>query len=200
MEFLFKSILVSYFILFIGIALLYRSYVLYKKTGINALTQVPEERTLKILAIVFKIQLATAISLIVDDIYTFDFFSANRFEWIPHLAAGSLGSLLLVLCFMIIITAQQQMRTSWRIEIDRSDHQAPLITSGLFRYSRNPIFLALRLSYLALFLIIPCPASLMVLIAGDITFQWQVQKEEAYLNQLYGEQYTDYCSRVARWL
>ena len=158
MEWLFEAVLVSYFILFITVALFFRSYMLYKKTGINALRQASGDRTLRILAIVFKIQLTAAVSLIVDDFYGWGFLSAHHFEWIPPLVGGGVGSILLILCFFVIVIAQQQMKTSWRIEIDRSN-KAQLITRGLFKYSRNPIFVALRFSYLALFLMIPCPMS-----------------------------------------
>jgi len=47
MALLFKSILAGYFFFFVSIGLLYRSYLVYKQTGINALRQSPVDRTLK---------------------------------------------------------------------------------------------------------------------------------------------------------
>lgn len=199
MEIFFKAVLLGYFILFVSTALLYRSYLLYRKTGINALAQSPEDSTLKIVALILKVHLAGIASLIVDYVYGFAFLSANRFEWMPAQIGAGIGSLLLIFCFIIIISAQQQMETSWRIEIDPR-HQAQLITRGLFKYSRNPIFLALRLSYFAMFLIIPCPFSLTLLLIGDFAFQFQAKKEECYLSQTYGDDYADYCQKVRRWL
>jgi protein-S-isoprenylcysteine O-methyltransferase Ste14 len=199
MELLFKTVLGSYFVLFISIALFHRSYLLYKKTGINALAQTSDDRTLKILAIILKIHLFAAVSLVVDYIFKLNIISVNRFQWIPNLISGSIGSLVLIFCLYFIIRAQQQMQTSWRLEVDLN-HPAKLITEGLFNYSRNPIFMALRLSYFALFLIIPCPFSLIILIIGDLAFQFQVQKEELYLHQVYSDEYTNYCLHVPRWL
>ena len=199
MELIFKSILTGYFFLFLTIALLYRSYRVYKKTGINALTQSQEDGTLKILAFILKIHLLLVVGLIVDYVFGFDFLTANRFEWIPALLSAGIGSLLLIVCLALIITAQTQMSSSWRLEIDRKN-KAELITTGLFKYSRNPILLALRLAYFAMFLIIPCPYSLMTFLVGDICFQLQVRKEEEYLKNIYSNEYFLYCSQVRRWL
>ena len=199
MDLVFKSILTGYFNLFIGFGLLCRSYIIYKKTSINALNQVPEDRALKLLAFAFKIHLLLVIGLIIDYINDFGFLTASRFEFIDHTIAGGLGSILLVLCLALIIHSQNQMKSSWRIEID-SSNKAELITEGIFKYSRNPIFLALRASYFAMFLIIPCPYSLFVFLIGDICFQLQVRKEEQYLQNIYGEEYRNYSSQVRRWL
>ena len=198
MELLIKSILTGYFVLFLSIALLYRSFMVYKKTGINALTQTQEDSTLKTLAIILKIHLLLIVGLIIDYAFGFDFLTANRFEWIPALLSAGIGSVLLIICLALIITAQTQMSSSWRLEID-SKNKAELITHGLFQYSRNPILLALRLGYFAMFLIIPCPYSLMTFLLGDICFQLQVRKEEQYLQNIYSNQYLLYCSQVRRW-
>ena len=199
MELLFKSILISYFVLFLTIALIYRSYRVYKNTGINALKQSPEDNTLKILAIILKIHLFLVAGLIADYAYGLDVLTSNRFEWLPPLLGGRIGSILLLLCLILIITTQTQMSSSWRIEID-SKNKAQLITEGVFKYSRNPIFVALRLSYFAMFLIVPCPYSLITFVIGDICFQLQTRKEEQYLQKIYSDDYLIYCSQVRRWL
>ena len=79
MELIFKSILVSYFALFLGIGLLYRSYLVYKQTGINALKQSPEDSTLKIVAIILKIHLLLVALLIIDYVFGSGTLSGNRF-------------------------------------------------------------------------------------------------------------------------
>jgi protein-S-isoprenylcysteine O-methyltransferase Ste14 len=199
MELMFKSILIGYFFLFLTVGLLYRSYLVYRQTGINALKQSPADGTLKIIAIILKIHLLLVAGLVTDYVFGPGILTGNRFEWIPPIPAGALGSLLLILCLTLIITAQTQMSGSWRIEID-SKSKAQLITDGLFKYSRNPIFTAIRISYFAVFLIIPCPYSLITFLVGDICFQLQVRKEEHYLHKVYGNDYLVYRSQVRRWL
>lgn len=199
MELFFKSVLFGYFFLFLVMALLWRSYLIYKKTGINALTQSNQHSFLKFLAIVFKIHLIMILGLVVDYVFEYNVLTGNRFDFLPIRFTASIGCLILFMSFMIIITAQHQMKTSWRIEID-ARNSTPLIEEGLFRYSRNPIFLALRLSYFAMFLIVPCPYSLITFLIGDLAFQAQVRQEEQHLGRAHGAEYRDYCSRAPRWL
>jgi protein-S-isoprenylcysteine O-methyltransferase Ste14 len=135
----------------------------------------------------------------VDYVFEYNVLTGNRFDFLPIRFAASIGCLILFMSFMIIMTAQSQMKTSWRIEID-AKNSTPLIEAGLFRYSRNPIFLALRLSYFAMFLIVPCPYSLITLLIGDLAFQAQVRQEEQHLSRTHGAVYRDYCSRAPRWL
>ena len=199
MELFFKSVLAGYFLLFVGLALLLRSRLVYKQTGVNALTQTNTDPLLKFLAIVFKIHLALVLGLVLDYTLGWNVLTGNRFTSLPLGLTASVGSLLLLLCLIIIVTAQTQMSTSWRIEID-TENPTALVETGLFRRSRNPIFLALRLSYLAMFLMVPCPYSLMTLVIGDLAFQAQVRQEEKHLAEAHGPAYLDYSSRVRRWL
>jgi len=199
MELFFKSVLFGYFFLFLVMALLWRSYLIYKKTGINALTQSNQHSFLKFLAIVFKIHLIMILGLVVDYVFEYNVLTGNRFDFLPIRFTASIGCLILFMSFMIIMTAQNQMKISWRIEID-ARNSTPLIEAGLFRYSRNPIFLALRLSYFAMFLIVPCPYSLITFLIGDLAFQAQVRQEEQHLSRTHGAEYRDYCSRAPRWL
>lgn len=76
-----------------------------------------------------------------------------------------------------------------------------LETGGLYRYSRNPIYLGYAISYvgiavamdslIALSLLIPC----MVVIDRFV-----VLREEHYLSRKFGADYDAYRSRVRRWL
>lgn len=199
METIFRYVLLGYFALFISVALLGRSYWVYRKTGINALNQSHQDTTLKKLALVFKLQLLMAAMQVADYGLGFNIITAPRFNFYPANLGGAVGSILLVLAFFIIVTAQQQMNTAWRIEVD-SHNQVDLVDKGWFKFSRNPIFLALRISYLAMFLIIPCLWSLLTFLIAETAFQWQVRKEEFYLTQKYGTTYLSYCAKVRRWL
>lgn len=199
MELFFKAVLLGYFTLFVTIALLWRSRLVFRQTGVNALTQSNKSPLLKFLAIVFKLHLALALGLVVDYVFGLGTLSANRFSFLVSDTIATAGSVLLMLCLVLIVTAQNQMKTSWRIEID-TENSTALIGRGLFRHSRNPIFLALRLSYFAMFLIVPCPYSLITLLIGDLAFQMQVRQEEQHLLKTHGSEYVDYCSRVRRWV
>ena len=76
-----------------------------------------------------------------------------------------------------------------------------IVTSGPFRYSRNPLYLALTLLYLGLTLAFNTWWGIVVLIPVLIIMhRGVVLREERYLEQKFGETYRQYRSKVRRYL
>ena len=76
-----------------------------------------------------------------------------------------------------------------------------LVTSGIYRYTRNPIYLGFVLMLIGL----PLNMGIywgFILVWSLITFMNNmiIKHEEAYLEKKFKEQYTDYKSHVKRWL
>lgn len=76
-----------------------------------------------------------------------------------------------------------------------------LVAHGIYRYSRNPMYLALLLLLIAWslhlgWLLAPLGWGLFVL---WIT-RFQIRPEERTLERLFGDEYRAYCRRVRRWL
>ena len=69
-----------------------------------------------------------------------------------------------------------------------------------FAVSRNPIYTAFALILLGEFLIFPNWILLVYLAAGFWLFHRQVLREENYLKEHYGREYSEYCKRVRRYL
>ena len=109
------------------------------------------------------------------------------------------GILLLILSLLWTMYAQYEMRSSWRIGIDH-DAKTELVTNGIFRLSRNPIYVGVVVMMLGLFLTIPNAISLLVLGMCSVLVPIQVRLEEAYLTNIHGQDFADYCKRVRRWL
>lgn len=78
---------------------------------------------------------------------------------------------------------------------------ATLLTSGAYRLSRNPMYTGLAIAYLGLALLFGSwwPLALWPLVILAIR-QLVIRPEEEYLTQRFGQTYTDYQSRVRRWL
>ena len=122
---------------------------------------------------------------------TQEFFHSEIIAWIGVLfcAAG-----LLLLLWSLISFGK-----SFRVGID-TEHPDKLITTGVFAFSRNPIYVAFASILLGQFLIFSNWILLIYLCAGIWLFHRQVLREEDYLKKHYGEEYLEYCNRVRRYL
>lgn len=81
------------------------------------------------------------------------------------------------------------------------ERSTALVTRGLYRYTRNPMYLGLTLILIGVWLLLGT-ASALVPIA---VFVWIIQEgfirgEERFLDEIFGEEYRGYKSRVRRWI
>jgi protein-S-isoprenylcysteine O-methyltransferase Ste14 len=78
---------------------------------------------------------------------------------------------------------------------------ATLLTSGAYRLSRNPMYAGLAIAYLGLAVLFGSwwPVVLWPLVIVAVR-QLVIRPEEKYLTQRFGPTYTDYQTRVRRWL
>jgi protein-S-isoprenylcysteine O-methyltransferase Ste14 len=78
---------------------------------------------------------------------------------------------------------------------------ATLVQHGPYRFSRNPMYVGLTLSYIGLALTLNTwwPLVLLPLVLL-LLFRLVVQKEERHLSEKFGEAYEAYCRRVRRWV
>ena len=120
-----------------------------------------------------------------------EFFHSEIISWVG--VAFCLAGLMLVLWSLI------SFGRSFRVGID-TDHPDQLVTAGIFRYSRNPIYVAFAFVLIGEFLIFANWILLAYLVAATWLFHRQVLREEEYLRTRYGQEYADYCSRVRRYL
>jgi protein-S-isoprenylcysteine O-methyltransferase Ste14 len=75
-----------------------------------------------------------------------------------------------------------------------------LVSSGVFGYSRNPMYLGLSIALCGWAVVLGSlsPWAALPLFVLVIT-RLQIEPEEAVLATLFGAAYGDYCSRVGRW-
>ncbi|OHV01896.1 methyltransferase family protein [Mycobacterium talmoniae] len=119
------------------------------------------------------------------------FFHSDAIGWLGvALCAGGL---------LFVVLSLVSFGTSFRVGID-VEHPDKLVTTGVFAVSRNPIYVGFALVLLGQFLVFPSWILLLYLIAGFWLFNRQVLREEAFLRQHYGREYTEYCGRVRRYL
>jgi protein-S-isoprenylcysteine O-methyltransferase Ste14 len=109
------------------------------------------------------------------------------------------GAILLFGGLLLQAAAMLGLGASWRIGIEEGARPG-LVTDGLYRFSRNPIFLALLAALAGYLLLLPTLLSAAILVGAWLAIRQQIAEEESYLLRTYGEQYRDYARRVGRLL
>lgn len=99
---------------------------------------------------------------------------------------------------LVIVIAQVQMGASWRVGVP-AEGPGSLVAHGLFAWSRNPIFVGMLGTVLALFLWSPHIVSAAILAAAWTLTLVQVRIEEEALREKHGDSYESYAARVGRW-
>jgi protein-S-isoprenylcysteine O-methyltransferase Ste14 len=76
-----------------------------------------------------------------------------------------------------------------------------LVTSGVYRYTRNPMYLGMLVVLLAWAMFLSAPATLVGIVMFWLYIErFQIRPEEKALVALFGSAFTDYTSRARRWL
>jgi len=124
-------------------------------------------------------------------ISTQEFFHSETISWV--------GVFLCLAGLLLLLWSLVSFGMSFRVGID-TDHPDKLITTGVFAFSRNPIYVAFWLVMMGQFLILPNWILLVYLAAAVWLFHRQVLREEMYLSKHYGGEYSEYTNRVRRYL
>jgi protein-S-isoprenylcysteine O-methyltransferase Ste14 len=76
-----------------------------------------------------------------------------------------------------------------------------LVTTGVFRYTRNPMYLGMALILLGTACTTGVASGLLVApcFMGIIELRY-IRPEEKMLRELFGEEFDDYCRSVRRWI
>jgi len=122
---------------------------------------------------------------------------------LPYLSAASarLPALVMGLAGFALVAA-----AAWRFHkagtnVPTNRPTTALVTSGLYRFSRNPIYIGLTLVYLGVAAFFASLGALVLLPAVLLVMQFGViRREERYLERRFGAAYRDYKARVRRWL
>jgi protein-S-isoprenylcysteine O-methyltransferase Ste14 len=119
---------------------------------------------------------------------------------VPRKVKNRLGIVLIISAVVPGFLALRKMRSTGT-NVNPTQPTTALILEGPYRFTRNPIYLGMTLLYTGiavlantLWPILLLPGVLFVMTRGVI------EREEAYLEQKFGEQYLTYKAKVRRWL
>lgn len=123
----------------------------------------------------------------------FDFQIPGAFPIFPILAF--IGGMIAVSGIMSF------RRSKTTVNPMKPDEATSLVTSGIYRITRNPMYLGLLFILLGwgaflenVLAFVPVPVFVLYLT------RFQIIPEERFLTVIFGEAYTAYCAQVRRWL
>lgn len=104
----------------------------------------------------------------------------------------------LLLVFLAIYSFQKHQTT---VNPSKPESSSKVVDSGIYQYSRNPMYLAMLLGLLAY----GCMLKSFMTLPVCGLFIWYISRfqiipEERMLLKLFGDEYKQYKSRVRRWL
>lgn len=120
----------------------------------------------------------------------------NLPAWLRYLAAILLAGL----AASLLLDALRRFRRAGT-RVEPWQPSTAMVTGGVYRRSRNPIYLGMALAYLAVALAANGIFTLLLLVPALVVIDLGVvRREERYLEGRFGEPYRRYRAGVRRWL
>lgn len=123
----------------------------------------------------------------------------GRWTLLPDEMASGLCLLLLFGNMGLGLASLWNLGESWRVGI-LDDQATELVQTGIYRFTRNPYFVAYILMFAAYTLLLQNLLLLALSLAGICFIHSMILKEESYLQATHGQAYSDYKRRTPRYL
>ena len=120
----------------------------------------------------------------------------------PHLQ-NTLSLIFLIIGFVIIFSATKEFKKSdTTVNPMKPETSTSLVASGIFKYTRNPMYLGLTSILLASCFYFSSLLGIIVYVPLFILYitVFQIIPEEETMKGLFNDEYLDYCSKVRRWI
>lgn len=118
---------------------------------------------------------------------------------LPAYLTQTAGLVLILTSLLIARSALKDLGDSWRVGVLKNQ-QTELIERGVYRFSRNPFFLAYLTAFLGYGVLLQSAILLGLLLLCLAATHAMIRKEEAYLTGSHGAVYEAYKQRVPRYL
>ncbi len=108
----------------------------------------------------------------------------------------------IVIAGLVLAKSGKKLFTERSVNVMTFDDPTGLVTDGVFKYTRNPMYLGFVIAMLGFAVIMGASLSslLLTLVFFVITDRWYVVFEEKKMRAKFGEDYEAYCQNVRRWI
>ncbi|NOZ62553.1 MAG: isoprenylcysteine carboxylmethyltransferase family protein [Calditrichaeota bacterium] len=114
----------------------------------------------------------------------------SLFHWI--------GFIFGIISIFLMTAVRLNLGESWRVGLDYQSSD-DLITTGFYKYVRNPYFLFLLCFQFSLILIVPNAIMIASYIQSILLLGLQIRQEEMFLTEKYGNAYLQYKTKTGRY-
>ncbi len=116
------------------------------------------------------------------------------YQWLSMAVFG-----LSLLCVALGVASFRHAKTT--VDPTQPQNASSVVTGGIYRYTRNPMYLGFLLMLMAFAIKLANPVTLTMLpVFVAYLNRFQIKPEEQALTNLFGKEYTDYRQQVSRWL
>ena len=140
--------------------------------------------------------------ILVLILITSNYFSQNRLEiiYLPYKHSTSV-LILLVGSLILINPVFKFIKSKTTVNPVKFKKVNKLVTSGIYKYSRNPMYLGMILIIISTSIFY---LNFFSAVTPFIFYFWinrfQIKREEIFLKEKFGEEYLSYMSKTRRWI
>ena len=140
--------------------------------------------------------------ILVLILITSNYFSQNRLEFIYLPYKYSTSVLILLVGSLILINPVFKfIKSKTTVNPVKFKKVNKLVTSGIYKYSRNPMYLGMILIIISTSIFY---LNYFSVVTPFIFYFWinrfQIKREEIFLKEKFGEEYLSYMSKTRRWI
>ena len=134
----------------------------------------------------------------ISNLYVFQLYELPIF--LDSLRSPELGGLAILVSFILIFLAVGLFRQNEE-DPNPTTQSNKLITIGIYKYIRNPMYLALVMFQIGLGISLSfLHISIMSIFTAITLHYFIIKKEETYLKEIFGADYEIYKARSRRWI
>jgi protein-S-isoprenylcysteine O-methyltransferase Ste14 len=126
-----------------------------------------------------------------------EYFPGPRFT---SLAGQFSGGVLIIIGLLLLVSANGLFFRAGT-DVIPFRNVTTLVTAGIYRYTRNPMYLAMVAVLLGCAITVGASTTLAIPVLFAVIVHWRfIRPEEAMLQGLFAQEYAVYCQQVRRWV